>query len=156
MNVTTYVPQHSNDSRLPVRVRISDEPIQFFFDESSIGLGKCLAHARSDIVFPGHPRCQVRDGDEDVVWLPVVAKQDWIVVLRDQQIRKRPNERNELAHHKLRLLVMTGSGQQSIWEQLRVFVQRWDKVQSLIENKPGPWLYRLNKSGLIKGDYPTI
>lgn len=142
-------------SNLPARVRKSDIPIQFFFDESSMGLGKCLAFARSDFVHPGHPRCHVKPGTEDEDWLPIVAEQDWIVVLRDKRVQKRPNERNTLAHHKVRLIVMTGSGQLSIWDQLRVFVQRWDKIEDLI-SEPGPWLYRLSKSGLFKGKYPTV
>ena len=156
MSATTYDAQLSSEGDLPVRVRHSDETIRFFFDESSLGLGRCLALARSDVVYPGHPRCQVKAGDDDVEWLPVVAEQKWVVILRDKRVRRRPNERNELAHHNLRLLVMSAAGQLSIWEQLRIFVLRWDKIESLIQEQPGPWLYRLTKTGLTKGDYPAV
>lgn len=148
--------QLRSESALPARVRDSDEPIQFFCDESSLALGRCLAMARSDVVYPGHPRCQVKAGDEDVKWLSVVAEQNWVVVLRDKKIRKRPHEREELARHNLRLLVMSTAGQLNAWEQLRIFVLRWDKIESLIQEQPGPWLYRLTKTGLAKGDYPAV
>lgn len=155
MNATTYDALLRSEDDLPVRVRDSDEPIQFFFDESITGLGRCLAVARSDVVYPKHPRCPVNPGDEDVEWLPVVAEQEWIVVLRDNRIRWRQHERKELARHNLRILVMSAAGNLNVWEQLRIFVLRWDKIESLIQEQPGPWLYKLNKTGLIKGEYPV-
>lgn len=147
--------QLRSESDLPARVRHSNEPIRFFFDESSIAPGKCIAVARSDVVYPGHPRCQVKAGDEDVKWLSVVAEENWVVVLRDKKIRKRPHERQELARHNLRLLVMSAAGQLNAWEQLRIFVLHWDKIESLIQRRRGPWLYRLTKTGLTEGEYPV-
>ncbi len=64
---------------LPQRAR-RDEPIRFFFDESALGIGKVMATARSDCIFPGRPRSPIRAGTDDVDWIPVASSQEWIVV----------------------------------------------------------------------------
>jgi hypothetical protein len=68
--------------------------IRFFVDESvPEGVRKSLALTRDDVTYPGHPSCPVVRGVKDEQWLPIVGTRDWIVILRDRQIRYRQRER---------------------------------------------------------------
>ena len=131
---------------LPQRVRRGGT-IRFFFDEDTLGIGQVMAAARGDCIYPGHPRSPVNVGTDDVDWIPAVAAEGWIVVARDNKIRSRPAERAALAEHPLRMRVLTGAGNLSVWEQLCVLVARWDRIEEL-SLEPPPWMYAVTKNGL--------
>ena len=138
---------------LSARIRKSDVPVRFFFDESLLGVGKAIAMVRPDSVYAGHPRCQIISGNLDVEWLPIVASEDWIVILRDKRIRTRPTEHQLIARLKLRFFIMTGSNRLNSWDQLKILVRYWDKMEKIIQSRPvGPWIYRINKSGIYKAN----
>ncbi len=138
---------------LPWRVR-REGPIRFFFDESALGIGQVMAVARGDCIYPGHDRSPVPVGTEDVERIPVASAQGWVVVARDKKIRHRPAEREALASHPLRVLVLTTVGNLAVWEQLRVFVARWDAIQKLLDEKP-PWMYAVTRNGLREMPCPA-
>lgn len=139
---------------LPHRVIDSTESIRFFFDESCLGIGKIVAQARADTIFPGHPRSPINPGDPDSVWITNAAEQDWVVVLRDKKIRSRPSEKAALASNPLRVLVLTSAGELNVWNQLRTLIRSWDRIEELLGIEP-PWLYSVTKAGLRKRSYPT-
>ena len=136
----------------PRRVR-RDGPIRFFFEESALGIGRVMAAARGDCIYTGHDRSPVIVGTDDVDWIPEVSAQGWIVVGRDKKIRKRPAERAALTEHPLRILVLTAAGQLNVWEQLRVLVARWDRIEELSQEPP-PWMYAVTKNGAREIRYP--
>ncbi len=72
---------------------------------------------------------------------------------RDKKIRTRPAEWAFLAEYPLRMLVLTTAGNLSVWEQLRVFVARWDRIEEL-SVVPTPWMYAVTKNRLREMDYP--
>ncbi len=137
---------------LPQRVR-RDGPIRFFFDESALGIGQVMATARSDCVFPTHPRSPIRAGTDDADWIPEASSRGWIVVGRDKKIRTRPAEWAVLAQYPLRMLVLTTVGNLDVWGQLRVLVARWDRIEEL-STAPAPWMYAVTKNGLREMEYP--
>lgn len=139
---------------LPQRAR-RDGPIRFFFDESALGIGQVMAAARSDCVFPGHPRSPIGKGTHDVDWVPEASSRGWIVVARDKKIRSRPAEWAVLAAYPLRMLVLTTVGNLDVWEQLRVLVARWDRIEEL-STTPAPWVYAVTKNGLREMEYPRL
>lgn len=139
-------------AELPHRVR-RDGPIRFFFDESALGIGRVMAVARADCIFPGHDRSPVQAGAGDVDWIPEVAARGWVGVVRDKRIHKRPAEKGALSAYPLRLLVLTSSGQLSVWEQLRVLVARWDAIEEALR-RPPPWIYGVTKRRLREITYP--
>jgi len=139
---------------LPRRAR-RDGPIRFFFDESALGIGQVMAAARSDCVFPGHPRSPIGKGTHDVDWVPEASSRGWIGVSRDKKIRSRPAEWAVLAAHPLRMLVLTTVGNLDVWEQLRVFVARWDRIEEL-STTPAPWVHAVTKNGLREMEYPRL
>ena len=112
-----------------------------------------MAVARVDCIYPGHDRSPVPVGADDVDWIPVVSERDWVVVSRDKKIRHRPAEWTALATNPLRVLVLTTVGNLSVWEQLRVLVARWDRIEELF-HKEAPWMYAVTRNGLRKMQYP--
>lgn len=139
---------------LPHRVRPSNEPIRFYFDESALGIGRVVAGARGDSIFPGHPRSPIKPGALDVDWVPLVAAEGWAVVLRDKRLPRRPAELAALASYPLRVLVMTSAGQLHVWEQLRVLLRYWDRVEEMME-QDAPWLATVTRNGIRPKSYPT-
>ncbi len=139
---------------LPHRIRNSEDPIRFFFDESCLGIGKIVAQARTDAVYPGHPRSPITPGDLDADWIPVAAQHEWVVVLRDKRLQRRPAELAALAANPLRVLVLTSAGQLRVWDQLRVLLRYWDKIEERVQ-EPAPWLIAVTKNGLRPKPYPT-
>lgn len=137
---------------LPHRVR-REGPIRFYFDESALGVGRVMALARGDCIYPGHDRSPVRAGTGDVNWIPEVSARDWVGVVRDKKIYKRPAERAAPAAYPLRMLVLTSSGQLNVWEQLRVLVARWDAIEEALQ-QPSPWIYGVTKRRLRNIPYP--
>lgn len=106
-----------------------------------------------DCTFTGDDRSSVSVGTDDVDWIPKVSARDWIVVGRDKKIWKRPAERAALVDHPHRKLVLTAAGQLSVWEQLRVLVAQWDRIEDLSQEPP-PWMYAVTKRGVRPIGYP--
>ncbi len=74
--------------------RLAPDPdnLRFYVDESALGLGKALSHARRDTVHVGHPllpECPLGVVDPD--WIPAVAARDLVVIGRDRRIRTAPS-----------------------------------------------------------------
>ena len=95
----------------------------------------------------------MRPGTEEVDWIPAVSAEGWIVVGRDKKIRSRPAEWAALAEHPLRMLVLTAAGNLNVWEQLRVLVARWDRIEEL-SVVPAPWMYAVTRNGVHEIQYP--
>ena len=67
---------------------------RFFVDENDLPLGKALAAARGDVVYPGHEELpEVPRGTLDDDWLPIVGERRLVAITRDQHIRYRPAEK---------------------------------------------------------------
>ena len=137
---------------LPHRVR-RDGPIRFYFDESALGIGRVMALARGDCIFPGHDRSPVPAGTGDVDWIPKVSAMGWVGIVRDKKIYKRPAEKAAPTAYPLRMLVLTSSGQLNVWEQLRVLVARWDAIEGSLQQPP-PWIYAVTRTSLREVTYP--
>lgn len=88
-----------------------------------------------------------------MAWIPVASAGEWVVVARDKKIRHRPAEWAALAEHPLRILVLTTVGNLSVWEQLRVLVARWERIEELSDREP-PWMFAVTKNGLREMPYP--
>lgn len=123
-------------------------PDRFFVDESMLSIAKALRAVRSDILHPGHPDCPtIPLGAKDVDWLPLVGQAGWPVIMRDKRIRRRPAERQRLVEHSVRAFCLTGSGNRTSWEMLRIVVRHWDRVETAA-TQSGPFIYALTASGL--------
>lgn len=75
--------------------------------------------------------------------------------MRDKRLRTRPAEKRALIDNPLRALVLTSAGKLDVWEQLRILLRSWDRIEELIATQPGPWWYTVTKAGLRRGSYPV-
>jgi hypothetical protein len=124
--------------------------LRFFADESALGVGKALAIARTDVVHTGHPLLPtVPYGTIDPVWMPVVARQNLVVLCRDARIRKKPAERALLYSEGLRVFWIAGTKDLSNWDNLVRLVRRWDDLERVMASRPsGPWFYAITETGV--------
>lgn len=51
--------------------------------------------------------------------------------------------------------MLTSAGQLGVWEQLRVLLRYWDRIEELVETEPVPWLCAVTKNGIRPRAYPT-
>jgi len=96
-----------------------------------------------------------RAGTDDVDWIPEVSSRGWIVVARDKKTRLRPAEWAVLAAYPLRMLVLTTVGNLDVWEQLRVFVARWDRIEEL-STTPGAMGVCRNEERTSEMEHPRL
>ncbi len=75
-----------------------------------------LAIVRTDILHPDMPNCPTNVGDRDETWLPIVGRNDWLAIMRDQRIETRARERQALLDNRVRAFVLTGAGELKVWE----------------------------------------
>jgi hypothetical protein len=110
---------------------------------------RALALVRGDVLYPGMPGCLVTDrGMKDEVWLRIAGEREWIVLMRDKQVRRRPGQRNALLRHGVRAFVLTGAGNYSEWRTLHLLVRRWDEIEQVVADGPGPFLYAVTQQGV--------
>lgn len=89
----------------------ADAPARFFVDENDLALGRSLAHARKDVLHPGHVRLpDVPPGTPDAHWLPIVGGLGLVVITRDKKIRSRPAEAELVIAAGIRGFVLTSAG----------------------------------------------
>ncbi|MGH9085850.1 MAG: hypothetical protein ACRDYW_10390 [Acidimicrobiales bacterium] len=125
-------------------------PARFFVDENDLALGKLLAAAHGDVVYPGHPDLPaVPRGSIDDDWLPVVGASRPVVITRDQRIRYRLVEKQMWLDHAVRGFVLTGRKSQSTAESLAVLANHWPDIEALVDARPdGPWMYSVTQERL--------
>ena len=132
---------------------MADRP-EFFIDRS---LGrKHLADALGDLDFTVHTMASVYGERiaqelEDEHWLADVGEHDWIVLMKDDKIRRRPAERDVLEAAKVRAFCLTNA-QLRASEQSARFIGNIERILRQAE-KPGPYIYGVY-DGYIKRLWP--
>lgn len=121
---------------------------EFFVDRS---LGKSVVEALRDTGLTVHSMADVYGEAkaqrlDDEVWLRDAGKQDWVVLTKDDAIRRRPAERDALTEAKVRCFCLTtaqlrGAG------QIERFVANRSRILKQAR-KPGPYIYGVYEGGL--------
>lgn len=120
---------------------------RFYVDEDTIFLGRALAAVRDDVVYPGHQRCKIAAGAKDGQWVPLVGAEGWLLISRDRKILTRPVQRISLIDNGVRAVFLTKAGHLSRWDQMRLVVQHWERIEALAEEE-GPFAYSLTSRGV--------
>jgi aryl-alcohol dehydrogenase-like predicted oxidoreductase len=126
---------------------IGQQP-EFFVDRS---LGKSIVEALRDVGLTVHSMADVYGEKRaqrlaDEVWLRDAGKNDWIVLTKDDAIRRRPAERDALTEAGVRAFCLT-SAQLRGAEQIERFVNNRDRILRQAR-KPGPYIHGVYESGL--------
>jgi hypothetical protein len=126
----------------------SDPPIEFFVDRSlaksiveglrAVGL---TVHSMADVY--GEKRAQ---GLADEVWLADAGDHDWVVLTKDDAIRRRPAELEALIAAGVRVFCLTSAGLRGE-QQLERFVSNRHRIVQRAR-KSGPYVYGVYERGL--------
>jgi PIN domain-containing protein len=91
---------------------------------------------------------QVAQETEDTAWIVLAAQRGWVVLTKDDHIRRRPAERQAIEDGKVRAFCLTNAGL-TFAEQASYFVgNRFRIIQA--SRKPGPYLYGVYKDRIRK------
>ena len=130
----------SNSASLP------DFPI-LFIDRCawSNRLGDALTAAKINFI-PHHHRFNPDCPDED--WLPVAGKECWVVLTRDKNIRRRPNELMAFKDNRV-LAIVLSSGQASASDTAELVVRLYPKLMRKLQNAKPPAMFTVTLAGTI-------
>jgi len=87
-------------------------------------------------------------GSPDTVWLTECGKRGWVVLMRDQHIRRRLLEREALRSAGVAAFVFTG-GQVTAVETSEVITRVLQKLVNISWSEPKPFLRTLSTRGAI-------
>jgi PIN like domain len=128
--------------------RPNEQSPEFFVDRS---LGKSIVgglratgltvHSMADIY--GEKRAQLL---ADEVWLRDAGENDWIVLTKDDAIRRRPAERDALTDAAVRVFCLTNRNLRGV-EQAERFVSNRHRILRQ-SRKPGPYIYGVYEESL--------
>lgn len=123
-----------------------DTPV-LFIDRCawSIRLGEALTAA--NIAFIPHHQCFVHDCPDEE-WLPAVGKKGWIVLTRDKNIRRKPNELRAFKESRVLAIVLT-SGQASAADTADLVVRLYPKLMRKMQTAKPPAMFAVTLVGTI-------
>lgn len=128
----------------------------FYIDASvPIAVRQALALLRDDILYAGGldaPKERTLDKD----WLPIAGRNQWVVIKRDKKIRTRPWERDALIQAGVRTFCMTGGGNYTRWRTLQLLAARWERIEEVARNVPGPYIYSVTWDGVRELVLPGV
>ena len=119
----------------------SETDPEFFIDRN---LGKSIARGLRELGFTVHTMASVygeKRGQRlaDQVWLRDVGKRGWVVLTKDDAIRRRPAERDALIEAGVRVFCLTAAQLRGA-EQLARFAENRDRILRRARH-PGPYIY---------------
>jgi len=121
---------------------VSRWPTYFYLDASlQIDVCRAFALIRDDVRYPTGPDCPVTAfATLDEKWLPIIGKEDWVVIMRDKRIRYREREKAALMESGVRAFCLTGAGQYTKWRTVDLLVRKWAEIESKAELQVGPYI----------------
>jgi hypothetical protein len=123
-----------------------DNPV-LFIDRCawSNRLGEALTAAGIAFI-PHHQRFAPNCPDED--WLPVAGKEGWIVLTRDKNIRRKPNELQAFKANRV-LAIVLSSGQASAADTADLVIRLYPKLMRKVQNAKPPAMFTVTLAGTI-------
>lgn len=132
--------------------------VRFYFDADVLGLAKVVAPLRPDLTYPGDPgatvhrrqrlACPITSPDvPDTEWIPVAAKEGWLIITRDRHIQHHRAEILAVKEHGAKMVALASREALNRWQQLEVLFSRWRQIERLAE-RPGPFIYSATRTQL--------
>ena len=85
----------------------------------------------------------------DEEWLPKVGERSWLILSKDDKIRRRPVERDALLRSGARAFILP-SGNMSGKEMAATVVKALPRIQRFIGKHPPPFIARITRSGDVR------
>lgn len=127
--------------------RTKESP-EFFVDRS---LGKSIVEGLRDAGLTVHSMADIYGEKRaqllvDEVWLRDAGKHDWVVLTKDDAIRRRPAERDALTEAAVRVFCLTNRSLRGA-KQTERFVSNRHRILHQAR-KSGPYIYGVYEKGL--------
>ncbi len=124
------------------------ESFTLFVDRDAWSGKLDAALRQADIPFQAH-RDHFAHDTPDPEWLREVGRRGWLVLTRDQNIRRKPNELAALREAGVILFALT-SGNLSAQETAEIVVKVWPKMQTLAARTTPPAVFSVSRGGEIR------
>lgn len=89
------------------------------------------------------------DDTPDPVWLAEVGRQGWVVVTRDQNIRRRHNELAAVRSARIHLFALT-SGNLSAADTAALVIRAWPAIGRAVAGHEPPALWSVTRGGEVR------
>ncbi len=125
-----------------------NQPPEFFVDRS---LGKSIVDGLRAAGMAVHSMADVYGETQaqrlpDEVWLRDAGKHNWIVLTKDDAIRRRPAERDAMIDASVRVFCLTTAKLRGAQQTERFVKNRHRIIREA--RKPGPYIYGVYETGL--------
>jgi len=118
--------------------------MKFLIDEN---LGAPLARALRELGEEVHHVTEVlRPGADDEEVFRFAGENDYFIILRDNRIRFKPNERAAIIEFKVGVFLLAGKNKSS-WEITRQVIWNWQKILECAQNTRKPFLRKVRSRG---------
>ena len=116
-------------------------------------LGKRVAHALQEhgftiVLFAE----QFPDETPDEVWIARAAEEGWVVLTKDSEVRRRPNELLAIKTSGLRLFTLT-RGTWTSDEMSAAFIAAARRIVKVLKQHNGPFIVRITRAGQVSKLY---
>lgn len=85
----------------------------------------------------------------DEEWLPKVGERGWLILTKDDKIRRRPVERDALLRSGARAFILP-SGNMSGKEMAATVVNALPSIQRFVDKNQPPFIARITRSGDVR------
>jgi predicted nuclease of predicted toxin-antitoxin system len=85
----------------------------------------------------------------DSQWIAEVGRRGWVIVTRDQEIRRRPNELNAVRDASVHLFALT-SGNLSAAQTAVVICRAWPAICRAVASTPPPGVWSVTRAGDVR------
>lgn len=96
-------------------------------------------------------RDEFGEGAQDVDWLPEVGRRGWIVLTKDQRIRRRPAERAAFVTARARGFFLAAEGLRGP-EVAELFAGQLPRMRKLVQQYTAPFIAIVRRDGIIMYD----
>jgi predicted nuclease of predicted toxin-antitoxin system len=130
-------------------VQPEPEPsVRLFIDRDLWSRHLDAALLAAGIPFERH-RDHFDDDVEDPDWLRAVGARGWVVLTRDQNIRRRPNELTAVRLARMHVFALT-SGNLSAAETSQLVIAARPRIRSAVHETAPPMLWSVTRGGVVR------
>ncbi len=120
------------------------KPLTFYIDEN---LGRRVARGLREAGHQVVSAIDLHQGVADHVWLPTLAEHDYVLLTKDQHIRRNPLEVGAILNAGIRAFAITADDLS--WEDaLALLLRRMKKIIRICERR-GPYIFNITATGIL-------
>jgi hypothetical protein len=91
----------------------------------------------------------VPSGTHDIEWLPIVGRRKWVLITKDERIRRRTVEMQAYLGAGVRGFVMTAAGEMRGIDQGALIARALPAIVRLVRKRAAPFIANITASGRI-------